>query len=700
MLQRLHQMLEDNNNLNIEIESEELNNQPPIKLRSSGYKREKDGSVTLSVTLDKDQVECCVCFSSMTGLIYRCRAQGNICHNVCSVCEWQIRRIKNNNGHIKVPTCPMCKAEGQFVRNRPLEKQLHEISVPCKNHEHGCDVRFFAWDEKSQRIHSKTCTFGPVTCPFCLQSISEGRVNFVEHLRLASLPYGSDLNKRGNSENEAKNDLTESSNEHSNGIHVGIRNFNRSNSSFVFAQHLNNNDSSPSFQHLRSFHHSLQSNFTQNDTDFSVRNINDEQKAGMDNNCINQNDIDIIDQSLNGNITSNSRIKGCSMPFMEANLTMDAQKYATFTLTRENTFVVNYVFGYVLVFLKPNEQCPCWKVYCISIAPHHGVAGNNRVYLQYMPNDEHLKYLETEQQQGLSSNSLLRPACNTLQVSMGRLAPEFFYNEKNLIQMEENHNHSIFSQFMNNCTKHNNNFLLSANVGSADRKCAETDDSSSVFNHSIECDSNIHIPQSRQDNYSDDNNIQSDSVVSQDNNNDSDDLDLYDINPSPFIAKSPCTSLQVGYIYAGPENMQHSFKSMHIRLFTLEESIKIGAIIDARDFTGKWYQAEVVKVADNYMHESSLLQDHDPLITRRFKIHYLGYSANYDEWLNIDTDSHRIAQRGIYTVGPDLRTARRYAGRQTQISTNQPVFPRILVENVDVENNNFFHNNHEEINSQ
>eukprot|EP01084_Bolivina_argentea_P022542 41895_1 len=64
-----------NNHMNaMESDSERLNNEMNIiKFSKTGYKRQSDGSVTLSVQLDKDQVECCVCLSSMTNNIYRCR---------------------------------------------------------------------------------------------------------------------------------------------------------------------------------------------------------------------------------------------------------------------------------------------------------------------------------------------------------------------------------------------------------------------------------------------------------------------------------------------------------------------------------------------------------------------------------------------------------------------------------------------------
>eukprot|EP01083_Nonionella_stella_P051974 138062_1 len=72
-----------------------------------------------------------------------------------------------------------------------------------------------------------------------------------------------------------------------------------------------------------------------------------------------------------------------------------------------------------------------------------------------------------------------------------------------------------------------------------------------------------------------------------------------------------------------------------------EVVLKVGAMIDARDLRDeKWYEAEVVAVMKS---------------KGRVKIHYVGYSPNYDEWVVVDTDSPCIAQRGAYTIGPDVR---------------------------------------------
>lgn len=112
---------------------------------------------------------------------------------------------------------------------------------------------------------------------------------------------------------------------------------------------------------------------------------------------------------------------------------------------------------------------------------------------------------------------------------------------------------------------------------------------------------------------------------------------------------------QVGYVFTGPGTSG----PLRVRVFTLAETLKVGSVVDARDFTGKWYEAEVLKIAGSGFSENTAADGLTALTGRRIKVHYLGYSANYDEWLDLDADSHRIAQRGTFTIGPNLRTIRR-----------------------------------------
>eukprot|EP00483_Globobulimina_turgida_P006678 UN06688 len=170
-----------------------------------------------------------------------------------------------------------------------------------------------------------------------------------------------------------------------------------------------------------------------------------------------------------------------------------------------------------------------------------------------------------------------------------------------------------------------------------------------------------------------------------------DDLEQY--RPKQFLGSSPCTQIQAGFIYGG--NIKYGgaasvINNLGVRLFTLEESLKAGAVIDARDFTGKWYQAEVIATKDSEGNEYINLDcdNDDYLEIRRAKIHYLGYSQNYDEWLNVDTDSHRIAQRGTFTTGPDLRAIRRNTTNLHSNNNNNPISNNSNVQRVSVRNRN------------
>ena len=90
----------------------------PFRLdESEQITQDEHGTISVTMKLDRDQVECCVCYNSMTGAIYRCQQPGKVSHNVCFDCEWQIRRLKENTGHVKPQRCPVCKLEGRLIRN-------------------------------------------------------------------------------------------------------------------------------------------------------------------------------------------------------------------------------------------------------------------------------------------------------------------------------------------------------------------------------------------------------------------------------------------------------------------------------------------------------------------------------------------------------------------------------------------------------
>jgi len=177
-----------NEDIDISEEFEERSSRESFPMRLddiNNFSVDSDGKVSMRVTLDRDQVECCVCYSPMTGAIYRCRSTSNIAHNLCSDCEWQIRRIKENNGHVKPPRCPLCKAQGHFIRNVELEGQLGQLSDPCENAKFGCQKRFFRWNKDGQREHLSCCLFETAKCPICNDMI-QGVQAFEEHLASGS----------------------------------------------------------------------------------------------------------------------------------------------------------------------------------------------------------------------------------------------------------------------------------------------------------------------------------------------------------------------------------------------------------------------------------------------------------------------------------------------------------------------------------
>lgn len=144
----------------------------PIRFQTQdNYEVDEDGSITLSVKLDKDQVECCICYQSMTGSIYRCRSTNNVVHNVCFECEWQLRRLKEGNGHVKDERCPICKTTGTFMRNKVLEGQLQDLCNPCAYGKRGCTKKFFRWCNEAKEEHEKNCLHREVRCPVCCVSI-------------------------------------------------------------------------------------------------------------------------------------------------------------------------------------------------------------------------------------------------------------------------------------------------------------------------------------------------------------------------------------------------------------------------------------------------------------------------------------------------------------------------------------------------
>lgn len=433
-------------------QAEEWSGGSPIKIKTEEYKKGANGSITLSVELDKDQIECPICYQAMTGAVFRCRAPGNVSHNICGNCEWQIRRTKTGNGHTKAPHCPLCKVEGAFIRNRSLERHLRSISKECEHCHYGCQYRSFPWDKDSRTDHMEECTYSQVECPVCNEVFAGGRQALVAHLL-------------GNRDDDAEKETEE---------------------------------------------------------DDEAR----EQGRTL-----------------------------CRAGWKRLKLMDDHNHHLVFTLGQENAYYVNRDGGYVVMFEFMPEQ-KCWKSWSYSMVSESGERGNNVVYVQYQDSEEYMTYHDSEQNLGPLSQFSNAPTLHTVQVK-------------------------------------------------------------------------THRPRSGQE---------------------------------ASKEKQPRPKSQ--YMFLGP-NLEAN-QALRVRIFTLEETTKLGSIIDARDFTGKWYEAEVIRMSRHNMSENSLPENNLNAHTgRRFKVHYLGYSANYDEWLDLDMDSHRVAQRGTYTTGPNLRTIRRQMQNQS-----------------------------------
>jgi len=296
----------------------------------------------------------------------------------------------------------------------------------------------------------------------------------------------------------------------------------------------------------------------------------------------------------------------CLLPFYESEDIVDLSRNERNVVNRNrNEFVVHFNLGIIVCFVAPTADCECWKVYCLSVSPSHSIGGNSKVYIQYTNHSESSAFMQKEHSLGIITNTtcLNRPITNTLILSLGKLHPTSL------------------------------------------RKHFQSYPKINPFLSQIQSSKNEEMK----------------SEMEIDTMTESELLDLSEYKPKQFLGKSPCTALQCGFIYGRSGQTHSEINDLCVRIFTLAESFKVGAIIDARDFMGKWYEAEIIAVQDwngNMFHTLDN-DNNDFLEIRKAKIHYLGYSVNYDEWLLIDTDSHRIAHRGTYTIGPDLRAIRK-----------------------------------------
>lgn len=610
------------------VSHEETISPSPTPFHSAtGCEKQSDGSIKVSMKLDKDKVECCVCLSPMSGHIYRCQGslpresaenKKPITHNICGSCEWQMRRMKERHGRVKPMKCPICKVQGPFTRNRSLERQLTKLSKPCCHSKDGCSVRFFPWDEQREVHENFLCIHQPADCPFCHQSIPGGRSNFVEHL-VKSIVSQNDLSPSPANPEEIEP---------------------------VDLPHDGNLDSADA---VRSIDLDLDSDFDDHDEEMSngpiprlqLDHFLEQQHQQIIQEVEERKANESTNESTNTstNMSSDKRddrihqVPGCTIPFHQCRNPRNSPDDKRYILSRDrNEFVADFDLGIAFCFIAPTAECACWKVYALSISPRHGSCGNSKVYIQHCNHYEREQYLERQEMAGLGACYMMPPVENTLVLELGRLHP------------------TALRQRFNSYPPQNEMAEISRNQIA--QKPALKSRETIALNNSEMKENEESI-----DNHHNKMEMEMDT--------DFNEAELEEYAPLQFMGKSPCSQIQCGFIYAGnpkfgPTEVVHR---LSVRIFTLEQSLQVGSVVDARDHSGNWCLAEVKLVRDEEGNEFVNLNDleeDDYLEIRQAKLHWLGYPSIYDEWIDIDTDSHRIAQRGTFTIGPDLRALRKH----------------------------------------
>ena len=612
----------------------------PIELKSTGFKRSADGSVTLSVVLDKDQVECCVCLSAMSGQIYRCRGSANprsgrskiVCHNICAKCEWTMRRMKEDNGKHKKMQCPICKIRGDFVRNRALERQLLKLSLPCKHAAVGCSQRFFPWDD-TRNVHEKyLCPFGPVDCPFCYQSIPGGRTNFIEHLLRSTMEEpmqrneamsGDDMEQQNVSRNQLEQliemeDDSEADRDEQprNGMDWNSGNsgneLNEEIGGLASAEYVDD-DSVRSIPANRSAVDQPLPSSEEMTAEQEEKECPHEQRGQRNQ------DGSAMDSGCNGHC----KVPGCSLAFHRAADCRDMDQMGQWIIRRDrNEFIVCYALGVVVCSIAPSEDHPVWRMYVISINPRHQMAGNSRIYLQHFDYDLMRQYKEKEAGAGPFASYLSQPTTSTVMIGMGRLHPSalrkrfgsypainpflkkvsWTKTRKSLVSpipesKEDDHDdddemedvtspmeprpkpNALFNR------RQSVNLMMNSNHNDDEKMSMNT-------NPNPEMETEIQNEHMDQDDDDDDDDVHLESET---------DSDLEEYRPELFSGRSPCSDIQCATICGGMARYgQREIQNLCIRLFALEESLKVGAIVDCRDFTGDWFEAEILAVQDSH----------------------------------------------------------------------------------------------------
>jgi len=560
-----------------------------------------------------------------------------------------MRRMREQHGRIKKMQCPICKVQGPFQRNRSLEKQLLKLSEPCRHAKCGCPKRFFPWDDHRELHENYLCIHQPADCPFCHQSIPGGRANLIEHIvksmgttpSLTSTTTSSQCTHSSPDPQEEVEmemmELMEEMEEHERDSALPEMNGMNGINEFRFTEI--SSEPIPPLQLDQFMNHQR----TQNES--SVSPMLGENEANIDTDIIIDEEKENEEaHSSSGSEPSpgmqakmgvNDSIPRCSLLWAEGGIDQNSPEDRYILNRDQNQFIPDFEQGIVFCFLHPTEECLCWRVYALSMSPRHGSCGNSKVYIQYCSHDEREQFMKRQDTAGLQTPYLTPPPETTLILEMGRLHPS---------ALRQRFNSYPPQHVMSEITK---------KPGIKSRETMSLNNSEMKENEEDRIDL---IPSMKMEMDTDSNDQSQDGMS----------LELEEYAPSPFVGQSPCTQIQFGLIFGGNPKYgpQETISSLNVRIFSVEQALQVGAVIDARDHNGNWCLAEIKMARDEEGNEFVTLHGDDEhtdyLEIRQAKIHWLGYPSIYDEWIDVDTDSHRIAQRGTFTVGPDLRAMRKH----------------------------------------
>lgn len=151
-----------------------------------------------------EQLECCVCYTPMTGAIYQC-VDG---HLICNACKPNSEFLTGSLSSsrrgllLRAPppgatrltvvaayrlcvlvrnTCGTCRQPLGNIRNRALEKLAACLILPCKYSVCGCEE---SMSGKDREAHEAACPHRPYGCPMSAScAFSGSKSELLEHLR-------------------------------------------------------------------------------------------------------------------------------------------------------------------------------------------------------------------------------------------------------------------------------------------------------------------------------------------------------------------------------------------------------------------------------------------------------------------------------------------------------------------------------------